>query len=125
MSEEDLDQVTEFSQGDLNRWSEDGHRIHFALVRDEVLIESVSCPHEGTKARCNQRRDYCVVERFLSVYGAELNVGEVSIDGPVEIAWTPENGDSDLDSEYATVWVTPVKDISYRAMKLALSSDDW
>jgi hypothetical protein len=121
---EDLDKVTEFEEADLTRWQEDGHKVVFKWQRDTVLIETIMCPHEGTNAACNAQRDYCLVQTFLGVYGTELNIGEVLLDGPIEIAWTAEDGDSDLDRQYACIWVTPVTDISYKAMKLALS-DDW
>lgn len=121
---EDLDKVTEFEQEDLSRWQEDGHKVLFKWQRDSILIEVVTCPHEGTNAACNYKRDFCLVQRFLGVYGVELNIGEILLDGPIEVAWTAEEGDSDLDQQYAGLWVTPVNDISYKAMKLALS-DDW
>lgn len=121
---EDLDKVTEFVDEDLERWREDGHKVLFKWERDEVVIEAISCPHDGTKAMCNHKRDTCLVRTFLSVYGSEINIGEVLLDGPVEVAWTPEKGESDLDPEYACIWVTPVADISYKSMKLALS-DSW
>jgi hypothetical protein len=121
---EDLDKVTEFDEGDLNRWMEDGHKVVFKWQRDEIVIEAISCPHEGTNAACNYKRDFCLVQRFLGVYGSEINIGEILLDGPIEVAWTAEEGESDLDSQYACIWVTPVNDISYRSMKLALS-DDW
>jgi len=118
---EDLDKVTEFEETDLSRWHEDGHKVVFKWQRDEVVIEAITCPHEGTNAPCNIRRDFCVVQTFLGVYGSEINIGEILIDGPVEVAWTPEDGESDLDPQYGTIWVTPVNDISYKSMKLALS----
>lgn len=121
---EDLDKVTEFDEGDLNRWMEDGHKVVFKWQRDEIVIEAISCPHEGTNATCNYKRDFCLVQRFLGVYGSEINIGEILLDGPIEIAWTSEEGDSDLDHQYAGIWVTPVNDISYKSMKLALS-DGW
>lgn len=121
---DDLDKVTEVSEEDVSRWLEDGHLVEFKWVRDQVLIEKVTCPHGGTNATCNFKRDGCVVALFLGVYGPELNIGEALLDGPVEVAWTYERGDSDLDSEIGSVWVTPVKDINYRAMKLALEDFD-
>lgn len=121
---EDLDKVTEVSEHDVNRWLEDGHKVLFKWYRDAVVIESISCPHEGTNAACNYKRDGCVVQLFLGVYGAEINIGEALLDGPVEVAWTSAPGESDLDREIGAVWVTPVNDISYRAMKLALESLD-
>lgn len=124
MNDDDLDQVTEFEEGDLTRWREDGHKVLFKWLRDTVTIEVVLCPHEGTNADCNHRRDFCIVQRFLGVYGTELNIGEILLDGPIEIAWTAEEGESDLDRQYSGIWITPVQDISFKSMKLALS-EDW
>ena len=121
---EDLDKVTEFEEADLHRWKEDGHKVLFRWQRDEVVVDTITCPHEGTNAACNHKRDYCLVQMFLGVYGSEVNIGEILLDGPIEVAWTSEEGDSDLDPQYAGIWVTPVNDISYKSMKLALS-DDW
>lgn len=121
---DDLDRVTEFEEEDLSRWREDGHKILFKWQRDSVVIEAVSCPHEGTNAACNFKRDNCLVQLFVAAYGTELNIGEILIDGPIEVAWTAEAGESDLDREVSGLWVTPVGDISYKAMKLALS-EDW
>lgn len=121
---DDLDKVTEVTREDVNRWMEDGHLVEFKWVRDQVIIEKVICPHAGTNATCVNRRDGCVVSLFLGVYGPELNMGEAVLDGPVEIAWGFEPGESDLDREIGTVWVIPVSDINYRALKLAVEDID-
>lgn len=120
---EDLDKVTDVSEEDVNRWMEDGHRVVFKWLRDSVVVEAIVCPHEGTNAVCNYKRDNCIVQLFLGIYGAELCIGETLIDGPVEIAWTSVPGECDFDREIAHLWVTPLDDLSYRAMKLALLED--
>jgi len=101
-------------------WANDGHIVNFRWVRDEVKIDWVHCPHEGTNSFCNRRRDYCVVRRFLEFYGPELNMGEVDINGPIEVAWAAQLGETDLDPEYGGIWVIPVEDPVFRAMTRAI-----
>lgn len=96
---------------------EDGHLIRFVWERDTVLITDVHCPNSGSMSLCNRRRSYCVVDRFLGVYGLECNVGVAPIDGPIEVAWMGLPGESDIDSEFEQVWVVPVTDTQYLEMK--------
>lgn len=102
------------AQGE-NGFIEDGHVLHFRLKMDQVIIERVTCPFRVAKGGyCSRMRDYCVVQRFIGVYGTELCIGEVSLDdGPIEIAWHPVLGDSDLDSELGSIWYTPIADEDY------------
>lgn len=121
---EDLDRVTEVTEEDVNRWMEDGHKVSFRWLRDSVVIDSISCPHEGTNAVCNYKREGCIVQLWLGVYGVETCIGETAIDGPVEVAWTSVPGESDLDRDVSSLWVTPIYDLSYQSMKLALETFD-
>ncbi|MGW8178112.1 MAG: hypothetical protein ACWGQW_04865 [bacterium] len=99
-------------------WIEDGHKIVFELDADLLHVKRVLCPFEDvTGAICKKRRDFCVVSRFIGVYGPEVNVGKVDINGPVEIAWVGVHGDSDLDEEFAGIWVTPIEDANFQAYK--------
>lgn len=94
---------------------EDGHVIAFALERDALKVVEVICPNVGSTSLCNRRRTYCVVQRFIDAYGMDLNIGNAPLNGPIEIAWFPVYGDeSDLDSEYETVWIVPVVDTDYQ-----------
>lgn len=96
---------------------QDGHWISFVLDREEVKIAEIHCPNVGTTSLCNRRRTFCVVERFLDAYGIDLNLGRVHLDGKVEIAWCPVHGEeSDLDVEFDSVWIVPIKDPDYRLM---------
>jgi hypothetical protein len=106
-------------------WIEDGHRVVVAWERDSFIIQRVECPFDGSNAYCNRRRDRCVVQRFVGVFGAECNVGVVEVLGPVEIAWIGIPGISDLDDEFSGIWLTPVDDSDYRLYKLgAIASGD-
>ena len=96
---------------------EDGHKVHFRWDRDELAISHVECPHEGRTGMCNKLRDQCVVAAFVAVYGAELNIGSIYIDGPVEVGWYPIAGECDVDREFAHVWLIPVADPDFKAAK--------
>jgi hypothetical protein len=99
-------------------WIEDGHRLHFRIDGDSIHISFTECPHQGAASLCTRMRQHCVVDTFISIYGAELNGGSGSIDGPMEIAWTPVLGQSDLDNEFQQIWFVPIEDPDYRAFKI-------
>jgi hypothetical protein len=96
---------------------EDGHRIHFRWDRDELIISYVECPHQAGSGMCNRMRTDCVVAAFVSTFGPELNIGSTSIDGPIEVAWYPVLGESDLDRQFRHVWLVPVLDPDFVAAK--------
>lgn len=94
-------------------WIEDGHKVIFQWNVDSLEVASVVCPFESGGAICRKQRDGCVVSRFIGVYGAEVNIGKVVIDGPVEIAWVGVLGESDLDGEFSGIWVIPINDSGF------------
>lgn len=109
MSELEFSNEPEFIQ--------DGHVIRLVLDRDDIRISDIHCPNRGTTSLCNRRRTFCVVERFIEAFGIDLNLGKVTINGPIEIAWCPVNGDEgDLDVEFDSVWIVPVDDPQYQLM---------
>lgn len=94
-------------------YTADGHRLIFKLDKDQVVIERIDCPHDGgSRGVCNGR-GRCLVKTFIGVYGLDFCVGEASIDGPVEIAWLPVYGESDLDLDVGGIYFTPVGDPGY------------
>lgn len=105
-------------QGGGAQWIEDGHVVHFRLDRDVVNVSHIECPYDGKIGVCNRNRAKCVVETYIEVYGTEICVGVALIEGPIEIAWVPNFGSSDLDDEFEQVWFTPVRDPDYIAYKL-------
>ena len=109
---------------DVRDFIEDGHKAHIRWDRDQIHITHVECPHQGVTSMCNRLRDYCVVNRFVGIYGAELNVGSISVTGPVELAWLPVQGEGDEDPEFRQVWVVPMEDPDYKAHKYAASHQD-
>lgn len=102
----------------------DGHIIHFMWERDAIRVFRVDCPNEDMSGLCNRRRNYCVVDRFIAAYGYEMNLGTVAISGGVEIAWVPIYGQSDLDNEFASIWMIPINDPDYQESFGAESSID-
>ncbi len=100
------------------QWIEDGHKIHFRLEPGEVTISHVECPNRGVTALCNRQREHCVVDTFVSLLKAECCIGSTTINGPEEVAWTPVLGYSDLDHEFSQVWIVPMSDPDYIAMKV-------
>lgn len=100
---------------DPSDWVLDGHAVHVEWDSDEVKISHVSCPFDGVAGSiCKKGRDFCVVSRYLGVYGFELNVGRIAVNSPVEIAWIGVLGGSDLDDELASIWVCPVEDEEFK-----------
>ena len=101
----------------MNPFTQDGHSIVFGLKGNDVSIVRVDCPHDGgSKGVCNANRSYCIVRRYLFMYGTDLCLGSVIIDGPVEIAWLSQEGESDLDPIIGAVYFTPVMDSDYQNM---------
>lgn len=99
-------------------WIEDGHRVIVAWEHDSFTIKRVECPFDGSNAYCNRRRERCVVQRFLGVFGAECNIGSTEVLGPIEIAWIGIPGESDLDTEFAGIWIIPMDDSNYKSIKM-------
>jgi hypothetical protein len=109
------------------RFIEDGHRVTLGVYKERVGISAVHCPNVENQAEgyCNRMRDYCVVERFLDVYGLECNVGSIVVsDGSFEVAWMPvvpdrnDTFDRDVDPVFSQVWVVPIEDSEYKMWKV-------
>lgn len=96
---------------------EDGHTISFKWEKDSISIGAVHCPYRGKVAACTRNRLSCVVDSYLKVYGTELNIGVTWLSDSVEIAWIPIAGESDIDDEYGTIWVVPIDDPDFQAIR--------
>jgi hypothetical protein len=110
MSEEEI--------GEKVQWIEDGHVLHFRIDHDDIYISHVQCPFREKVSLCNRMRDNCVVDTYVGVYGTEVNIGSTTLDGPLEIAWVPVLGESDLDREFIQIWIIPVTDPDYVTLKM-------
>lgn len=96
-----------------NPFKADGHRLIFKISKDELIVDRIDCPHDsGSRGICNSK-GRCVVKTFIGVYAMDFCVGEALIDGPMEIAWMPVYGDSDLDQDIGAIYFTPVNDKEY------------
>lgn len=105
----------------MNPFNDDGHRVGFKVSKD-VVEPYVVCPRDdGTKGRCNQGRSFCVVRRFVNIYGLELCLGSTTVVGEMPIAWFTLAGDSDLDAEVGAVFFTFTDDQEYVEMLRDLS----
>lgn len=99
----------------MTEWISDNHRISLAVVNDDIKVASISCPYENTRSgQCWAGRDFCVVRRFIEVYGFDFCLGSAAVSGPIEIAWVAVLGDSDLDSEVGAIYFTPVDDEKFQ-----------
>lgn len=96
---------------------EDGHRVVFDWVKDEIKL-TVQCPNATRESLCNIGRSQCCVATWIGVYGSSINIGSSRITGPVEVAWTALVGWSDLDPKYKNIWVVPLNDPEYVASKM-------
>lgn len=91
-------------------WHDDGHQLCLQIVRSELVISTVLCPHAGEEeAPCRVRQAPCVVTYFIERYGLECNVGVCVPAEYVDIAWSLEGDPDDIDAE-AQVWVIPTTD---------------
>jgi hypothetical protein len=111
------------SNPDEPSFIEDGHTVTIVWDKDHIRISHVDCPNTGQTSICNRRRTYCVVQRFVETFGFDLNVGRTVVRSPIEIAWVGVIGASDLDEEFATIWILPMDDPEYRSWKDIRSSD--
>lgn len=98
--------------GPTLQWHDDGHELWLQLVRDELVIATVLCPHsvdddEATPA-CRVRQAECVVQHFITRFGLECNVGTCAPEEYLTIAWALVGDPDELD--LAQVWIIPTSD---------------
>lgn len=91
-------------------WHNDGHRISYLLDHAEILVKPEPC-HHGPGAECHHLTAGCVVEYFVSLYGAECNVGVAAVHPSMEIAWAIFGDPHDIDA--CQLWTIPVDDSVY------------
>lgn len=109
---------------DASLFNEDHHFIKFYLDKDDIIVSDVYCPYEDDpNSLCRVGRGYCVVRRFIGVYGTQICIGECEIMGPMEIAWfgTQTGESSDLDNQFSGMWFVPIEDADYQRSKLELA----
>ena len=89
------------------RWHDDGHELWLQLVRSELVVATVLCPHGGT-GQCSTRQAECVVRFFIDRFGLECNVGVCAPEERLAVAWALVGDSDDLDN--AQVWIIPTSD---------------
>lgn len=91
------------------KWHDDGHQIWLQIVRSDISVVTVICPHTNDDAApCRSRQAPCVVQFFVDRFGLECNVGICTPSESIDVAWTLVGDPDDLD--LAQVWVIPTTD---------------
>lgn len=98
-------------------WHRDGHTVSLKIVKSEILVESIYCPH-GDSGECYEGQYGCLVTWFLTRFGMECNVGSCVAGSPLELCWTIVGDSRDMDS--CQVWVMPVADEVFSAWLVSL-----
>ena len=105
------------SPGEL-RWHEDGHSLWLQLVRSELVVATVICPHGSSdEGACKSRQAQCIVTHFIDRFGLECNVGVCAPTERLDVAWALTGDADDLDS--AQVWIIPTSDDVYASWRLS------
>lgn len=97
----------------IMKWHQDGHSFIVVLDKTLVMIEEFHCPSRGAESEACQLDGECIVERFVTEYGFDCNVGVANVNGRVEIAWTLVGDTKDKDS--CQVWFIPTQDEFFAA----------
>jgi hypothetical protein len=91
------------------RWHDDGHRVALELAKNDLVITTMWCPHEGDPSKpCQHRSVGCVVRWFLDRFGLECHVGVCVPAETLTLAWALIGDQYDLDA--AQVWVISTTD---------------
>jgi hypothetical protein len=98
-------------------WHNDGHKLILKLVKSEIEIESVYCPH-GNEGECFIQDYGCAVRWFADRFGMECNVGSCYVDKSLEICWTLVGSPRDIES--CQVWFMPLADEVFSAWLISL-----
>jgi hypothetical protein len=94
---------------DALRWHDDGHQLWLQLVRADLTVATVLCPHAtDDDGPCRSRQAECVVRYFIDRFGLECNVGTCAPEEYLDVAWSLVGNADDLD--LAQVWIIPTSD---------------
>ena len=103
-------------------WHNDGHKISILLDKQNVSISGIHCPFETNPDADCQNDGLCSVKWFLERYGFDCNVGVVSMQPELEIAWAIV-GNINLGLDSCQVWTIPVNDEFFSAWLLSQNGD--
>jgi hypothetical protein len=98
-------------------WHNDGHKLILKIVKSEIEIESVYCPH-GNEGACFIDDYGCAVKWFANRFGMECNVGTCYAESSLDICWTLAGNPRDIES--CQVWFMPIADEVFSAWLVSL-----
>jgi hypothetical protein len=100
-------------------WHNDGHEITLRIIKSEISVLEVFCPHSGNPEGACQDQSYgCLVDWFLMRYGLECNVGSCAPEEKIKICWTLQGERRDIEA--CQVWFMPVTDDVFSAWLVSL-----
>lgn len=95
-------------------WHNDGHRIFLRIVKSELDVFDVSCPHlEQSGSPCYSLRHGCAVKYFINRFGMDCNVGSCMAKESLTICWSLVGDQVDLDE--SQLWFVPLDDEVFHA----------
>lgn len=93
-------------------WHNDGHSISLKFKGTELVVTPNPCPYESHEERyCSHEDTRCLFEYFVSLYGAECNMGEADAQPSMEVAWAVLGNTRFLDE--SQLWFIPVDDDAF------------
>lgn len=95
-------------------WHKDGHFLTLRINKAEVEVNILACPHgESKDAECYHAAiDGCIVKHFVKVYGLEVNLGQIDASSQLEVAWSCEGSDWDIDLVH--FYMIPAEDPQFK-----------
>lgn len=105
-------------------WRKDGHYLTLTLSKTSLLVSVLACPHgEKEGSECyHQGVRGCIVKHFVNTYGLDTHIGQVSAEPTLEIAWSSEGSEWDID--LVTFFMIPVEDPTFQEwLQSQLSSE--
>lgn len=94
-------------------WHDDGHYIKLRIVKSELQIVEVHCPHENEEGKCHDAVFGCLVQHFVGRFGLDCNAGACDAIDKMEICWTVI-GDRRVVEE-CQLWFMPKTDEVFAA----------
>ena len=81
------------------KWNVDGHRLLLTVNKSSIDIAPSICPHGGvTGSPCyHEGINGCAVNYFINVYGLETNHGTAAASETLEVAWSMDGSQWDID----------------------------
>lgn len=95
-------------------WHNDGHKIFLRIIKSELEVYDISCPHiSSANAACYSSRYGCAVKHFIHRFGMDCNVGSCMANEVLDICWSLVGDINDLDE--SQLWFVPLNDEVFHA----------